>query len=253
MVLGKNEDVKTLIKALKTNNFAPVEFAEDGETAAKLVLDMIPLHATVRIPGSTTVRQIGLDERLKRRGTPIIDRSQPSNIPMEERRRLPFDVLLTSSNALTLDGKIVNIDGAGGRVGPMIFGPKKVILVIGMNKLVRDIDEAFDRIKNTIAPYHAKSEGKKPPCTISGRCSDCKSPDRICSVTTIIEKKPFHTEIAVILVGEDMGLGWNPSWPEERKKKITSVYHETFKAHLDVAYKGSSEKPANLHPKPQKP
>ncbi len=240
MVLGSDKDVETVVKALKANNFAPVEFVEDGETAAKLVLDMIPLQATVRIPGSTTVRQIGLDERLKRRGTPIIDRSQPIDIPMEERRRLPFDVLLTSSNALTLDGKIVNTDGTGGRVAPMIFGPKKVILVIGMNKLVRNVDEAFDRIKNTIAPYHAKDEGRKTPCTVSGRCTDCKSPERICNVTTIIEKRPFLTEIAIVLVGEDMGLGWNPSWPEERKEKIGSVYQETLKAHIEVAYKGSS-------------
>ena len=240
MVLRSDEDVKTVVKALKANLFAPVEFVEDGEAAAKLVLDMIPLQATVRIPGSTTVRQIGLDERLKRRGTPVIDRSQPSDVPMDERRRLPHDILLTSSNTVTLDGKLVNTDGVGGRVAPMIFGPKKVILVIGMNKLVRDVDEAFDRIKNTIAPYHAKFEGRKPPCTVTGHCTDCKSPDRICSVTTIIEKKPIFTDIAIVLVGEDMGLGWNPSWPEERKVKIASVYRETFNAHLEVTVKGSS-------------
>ncbi|MCJ7684025.1 MAG: lactate utilization protein [Desulfobacteraceae bacterium] len=240
MVLGSDKDVKTVVKALKANRFAPVEFVEDGETAAKLVLDMIPLQATVRIPGSTTVRQIGLDERLRKRGTPVIDRSQPSDIPMHERRRLPHDILLTSSNALTLDGKLVNIDGTGGRVAPMIFGPKRVILVIGMNKLVRDVDEALDRIKNTIAPYHAKFEGRKPPCTVTGRCSDCKSPERICNITTIIEKKPLSTNIAIVLVGEDMGLGWNTSWPEERKEKICSVYRETFDAHLEVTFKGSS-------------
>ena len=154
MVLGSDKDVKTVVKALKTNNFAPVEFVEDGETAAKVVLDMIPLQATVRIPGSTSVRQIGLDKRLRKRGTLVIDRSQPSDVPMEERRHLPYDILLTSSNALTLDGKLVNTDGMGGRVAPMIFGPKRVILVIGMNKLVRDVDEAFDRIKNTIAFEH---------------------------------------------------------------------------------------------------
>ncbi|MBA7645636.1 hypothetical protein ES703_53394 [subsurface metagenome] len=113
----------------------------------------------------------------------------------------------------------------------MIFGPKRVILVIGMNKVVHNVDEAVDRIKNVIAPYHAMSIGRKTPCAVDGHCTDCKSPDRICNVTTIIEKKPSSTDIAIILVGEDLGLGWDPVWPKERRERIASVYRETRKSY----------------------
>jgi len=231
MGAGINKDIATVVKSLKANRFTPVEFVENADTATKLVLDMIPLEATVRVAGSTTVRQIGLVAQLKRRGTAIIDRAQPSEIPVDERRRLRSDILLASSNAVTLDGKLVNIDGIGNRVANMIFGPKRVILVIGMNKVVHNVDEAVDRIKNVIAPYHAMSIGRKTPCAVDGHCTDCKSPDRICNVTTIIEKKPSSTDIAIILVGEDLGLGWDPVWPKERRERIASVYRETRKSY----------------------
>ena len=237
MVVAINKDVESVVKSLKANRFEPVEFVEETDTAAKLVLDMIPLEATVGVAGSTSVRQIGLVAQLKRRGTTVIDIVEPSELPHDElmRRSLRSDILLTSSNAVTLDGKLVNIDGRGNRVAGMIFGPKKVILVIGINKIVHDVDEAIDRIKNTIAPYHAMSLGRKPPCVVNGHCTDCKSPDRICNVTTIIEKKPSSTDMAIVLVGEDLGLGWKPSWPEERKERIKSVYQETRKGYSQAA------------------
>jgi len=231
MALVINKDIESVVKSLKANRFEPVEFVEKADTATTLVLDMIPLEATVRVAGSTSVRQIGLAAQLKRRGTTVIDAVQPSELPIDERRRLPSDILLASSNAVTLDGKLVNIDGVGNRMASMIFGPKRVILVIGMNKIVHDVDEAIDRIKNVIAPYHAMSLGRKTPCAVDGCCTDCKSPDRICNVTTIIEKKPSSTDIAIVLVGEDLGLGWDPDWPKERKERIASVYRETRKGY----------------------
>ena len=230
MGAGINDDVKMVVKSLKSNKFDPVEFVDEADTAAEIVVDMIPLEATVAVASSTSVRQIGLITRLRRRGTRVIDTMVvPSELPFDEflRQTLVVDILLTSSNAVTLDGKLVNIDGYGNRAAAMIFGPKKVILVIGVNKIVRDVDEAIHRIKDVIAPYHAMIRGDKTPCAIDLRCNDCKSPGRICNVTTIIEKKPLCSNIGVVLVGEDLGLGWNPDWPKERRERIVSVYRET--------------------------
>ena len=221
-----SQDIKTVVRSLKRNNFNPVEFVENTDNATQVVLDMIPIDATVGFGGSTSITQIGVFGPLRERGTTLLDLTAPSESPFDElmRQTLHADVLLTSSNAVTLDGKLVNIDGIGNRVAGMIFGPKKVVVVIGMNKIVHDVNEAIDRIKNVIAPYHARTLGLKTPCTAKLRCTDCKSPGRICNVTTIIDKKPILSDIAIVLVGEDIGLGWDPDWPEDRKERIASVY-----------------------------
>lgn len=238
MASGISKDAKIVLKSLKANRFAPVEFVETAAAATELILDMIPMESTVGVTGSTSVRQIGLIAQLKRRGTTVIDQFEPSELPRDEylRQIVRSDILLTSSNAVTLDGKLVNIDGAGNRVAGMIFGPKRVIVVIGANKFVRNVDEAIDRIKNVIAPYHAMTGKRKTPCAIDLRCTDCKSPGRHCNVTTIIEKKPFLTDIAIVIVGEDLGLGWELGWSEERKERIASVYQEILEPLLTLVY-----------------
>ena len=226
MAAAMSQDMETVARSLKENHFNPVEFVEKADNATQVVLDMIPLEATVGFAGSMSVTQINVYSPLKKRGTTCVGLVGPSRSPREDWRRptLHADVLLASSNAVTLDGKLVNIDGTGNRVAGMIFGPKKVILVIGMNKIVHDVNEAIDRIKNVIAPYHAMTLGRKTPCATELRCTDCRSPERICNITTIIEKKPSSTDIAIVLVGEDLGLGWNLDWPEDRKERIASVY-----------------------------
>lgn len=231
MTTGSNSDIETVLKSLKENSFDPVEFVKGADNATGLVLDMIPLNATVGVVGSATIRQLGLISQLRARGTKVIDTGNPGRRSIDEhaRQTLRSDILLASSNAVTLDGKLVNTDGIGSRVSAMIFGPKRVILVIGTNKIVLDVDEAVARIKNVIAPYHAMAKGKRTPCAIDGRCTDCKSPERICRVTTIIEKKPQYTEIAIVLVAEDLGLGWDPNWPSERREKIASAYRDARK------------------------
>ena len=228
MVLKLSKDIETVLRSLKENRFNPVEFTERAGTATKFVLDMIPLNATVGVPGSTTIRQLGLVTQLRARGTRVIDTGKPSRLSIDElaRRTLRSDILLASSNAVTLDGKLVNTDAIGNRVAGMVFGPKRVILVVGVNKIVRNVDKAIDRIKKIIAPYHSKTRGGRTPCATDGRCTDCNSLERICRVTTIIEKKPRFTDIAIVLVGEDLGLGWDPSWPKERREKIALAYHE---------------------------
>jgi len=222
MTSGSNDEIKTVMESLKANRFDHVEFVKDADTAAKTVLDLIPLEAKVGTGGSMTIRQLGLRDELTKRGNLQIFR--PGQVSPEEMRRLQSDIFLTSSNAVTLDGKLVNIDATGNRVTQMIYGPQKVILVIGQNKITPNVDEAINRIKYVIAPYHGMTMEIQAPCAVDGKCSDCKSPGRICNITTIIEKKPRMTEFAIILVGEDLGLGWDPDWPEERKEKIASAY-----------------------------
>jgi len=208
-------DVQNLIKSLKTNRFDPVEYVETIDEEAKMTRSMIPDDAKVGMGGSTSLRQLGVIEDLLKQGR--MTRSEP-------------DIYLTSSNVITMDGKLVNTDMTGNRVSSMIFGPKQVIVVAGMNKVVKDLHAAWDRLKNVITPYLTKSSGLKVPCAVEGRCSDCSSPYRVCSVTTVIEAKPRLTRISIILVGEDMGLGWDPAWPEDRIENIASVFREHWAA-----------------------
>jgi hypothetical protein len=207
------QEVQRLIQSLKSNRFDPVEYVEKAADAAKMVLNMIPPEAKVGLGGSTSLMQLGIIDELIIRGQ--LTRSRP-------------DLYLTGSNAVTLDGKLVNTDMTGNRVTSMVFGPKQVIVVAGMNKVVKDVPAALDRIKSVIAPNIAKNAGLKTPCAVEGKCTDCKSPMRICTVTTIIEAKPRMTQISIILVGEDMGLGWNPDWKQERRNNILSVFKEKW-------------------------
>jgi len=208
------QDVQATVKALKANRFDPVEYVEKAEDVAKIVLPMISPEARVGIGGSVSLMQLGITDELVKRGN--MTRTQP-------------EVYLTSSNAVTMDGKLVNTDMTGNRVSAMIFGPKRVIVVAGKNKIVKDLNAAFDRIKGVTAPAMARIAGLKTPCAVEGgKCTDCKSPMRVCTVTTIIEAKPRVTQIAVILVGEDIGLGWEPDWSEDRKNRIASAFRENM-------------------------
>jgi hypothetical protein len=238
MTASMNKEIGKVIKSLKANNFKPVEYVEKAEDAIDMVLDMIPEDASLEMAGSISVNQLGLINRLIERGNKGPDFSKLGKVSMADMVRTRKDVLLASTNAVTLDGKLVNTDMMGNRVSAMILGPKKVILLIGRNKIVRDLDEALHRIKNVIAPYHAKTMGMKTPCAKTGKCADCSSPQRICNVTTIISKKPPGVEFAIILVGEDLGLGWDPNWPEKRIEKIASAYRSEM-AKMNAMFKRS--------------
>jgi hypothetical protein len=233
--MAMTDDIKTVIKALKANNFK-VEYLEKSADAVDMILGMIPIDATIEMAGSVSVGQLGLIDRLRARGNKGLDFPNPSDREaFEAMMKLRRDILLVSSNAVTLDGKLINTDGMGNRVSGMFFGVKKVILLIGQNKIVRNVDEGLERVQKIISPYHATCLGLNTPCSKTGKCEDCNSPQRICNITTIITKKPPSVEFNIILVGEDLGLGWDPDWPEERKEKIAAAYRveiEKFKATL---------------------
>jgi hypothetical protein len=116
------------------------------------------------------------------------------------------DLFLSSVNAVTLNGELVNVDGIGNRVNSTNFGPGKVILIAGCNKIVEDVQEAIKRIKNVAAPLNARRLNIDVPCAKVGRCVDCNTPSRICRVVTIHERKPSLTDILIILVGEELGF-----------------------------------------------
>lgn len=213
MSLYDPAEITSVIRNLQSNRFEPVEYVETATEARALLLSWIPVEAKVGMGGSTSLMQLGVWETLRKRGQ--LTRSRP-------------DIYLTGCNAITRDGKLVNTDMTGNRVSSMIFGPKQVIVVAGMNKVVEDVPSALVRIKTVIAPTIAQNAGLKTPCTVEGRCTDCKSPFRVCAVTTIIEAKPRLTRISILLVGEDLGLGWDPLWAEERKGQIFNVFKEKW-------------------------
>lgn len=197
------------LKALKKNNFG-AQFVPKASDAPGEIFRMIPGQATVGIGGSVTLNQIGFFEEALKRPIRLLNPTA-SGLSAEEvekiRREVFFaDVFLSSSNAVTEDGKLYNIDATGNRAGAMMFGPKNVILVCGVNKIVRDIAEAQRRVQDWVAPMNAKRFGLKTPCAETGKCADCSSPQRICNLYTILAKKPFRTDITVLLVGEPLGF-----------------------------------------------
>jgi hypothetical protein len=230
--MAMTNEIQIAIQALTHNNYDPVMYVEKAEDAVPAILSLIPPDASIEMAGSVSVAQIGIPDLLRERGNKF---PKPGELPFDEMQKTRRDVLLVSSNAVTLDGILVNIDGMGNRVTGMVYGVKQVVLLIGANKIVRDVNEALDRIQNLIAPYHAKYIGLQTPCAFTETCCDCDSPQRICNVTTILSKRPRAVQFAIILVGEDLGLGWDPGWPEARIEKIKAAYRmemDKFRASL---------------------
>jgi hypothetical protein len=182
-------------------------------TAAKVreeVLAMIPDGASVYRCGSMSLVELKIWEALTQRPkVEVIDPFQPELKPDESValriKGMSADFVITSSNAITLDGRLVNLDGMGNRVAAMCFGPKKVILVVGMNKVVPDLDAALKRVQHHAAPINAIRLNRQTPCVETGLCQDCSSPQRICNMWTIIEGHSIQNRIHVKLVGEDLG------------------------------------------------
>ncbi|MCW4039007.1 MAG: lactate utilization protein [Candidatus Bathyarchaeota archaeon] len=200
--------VERTVNALKENGFEAV-YASTRTDALQEVLNRVPTDALVGVGGSITVRELGLIDALNQRGHQVAEHWSSDLSPDERmairRQQLTSDVFLTSSNAITESGHLVNVDGAGNRVAAMIFGPKKVIVVAGVNKIVKNLEAALDRVNNVAAPMNAKRLNRKTPCAVTGQCTDCRSPERICNVTTIINRKPGRTDVTVLLVGEELG------------------------------------------------
>lgn len=182
-------------------------FVKTSDEAVKLVESLIPEGSVCRVGGSRTLHETGIISLLENGNYDYRDSHTVPAEEVETARREAFfaDYFLASANAITEDGEIYNVDGAGTRVAPIIYGPKNVILVAGTNKLVSDIAAAEDRLRNLAAPSNAKRLGCKTPCAETGVCMNCKSPGRICCSYTLLGYQRLPGRIKVIIVGEHLG------------------------------------------------
>jgi L-lactate utilization protein LutB len=201
-----------LKEALEANNFE-VHIAENAEAAKKILKQIIPRTGAKSVSwgGSMTQVQTGLYQELKDYpGLEILDTYQ-KGLPREEmielrRRALLVDLFVTGTNAVTETGKLVNLDMLGNRVAAITFGPKNVLIFVGRNKVVPDIEDAMLRVKNFAAPANVMRLDMKTPCAKTSICEDCRSPERICNSWTITEKSFPKGRIIVVLINEDLGL-----------------------------------------------
>jgi len=203
-----DENVKRAVAVLNKHGFKAV-YAADEESAKKMIMERIPKDAKVGIPGSKTVRQLGLDQALRERGNVTYDHwlkgLSDQDILKTRKAQLNCDVLLTSSNAITETGEIYNMDGVGNRVAPMIFGPPLVLIVAGKNKIVPNLDAARDRLQKIAAPKRAAELNLKLSCATTGECDDCNSPGRICRAEVVLHRPPSLTEIEIYIIDRELG------------------------------------------------
>jgi len=198
-----------VVNALEKNGFKAV-FFKDKEEAAQYVLGFIDDKTKVGIGGSITLNELELPQRAGEKGALVLNHNLSHLTPEEKleirRQQLLCDVFLCSANGITLDGYLVNIDGTGNRVGAMTFGPKKVIIIAGINKISKDVDTALKRIETVTAPQNNKRLNLPNPCTATGVCMDCKGTTRICNIYSVIKRKPTVTDVEVVIVGEPLGF-----------------------------------------------
>ena len=199
-----------LIRNFKKRGFEGI-YCDSSAEAVETICRMIPAGALVGMGGSETILESGLVDALRQMDIRLLDRYQKgvSKEAVDEMRRqgLSADVFICSSNAVTADGKLVNMDGTGNRVAALIYGPKKVIVVAGMNKVAIDVQAAIARARNTAAPANSLRVGADTPCSHTGFCQDphCHPPHRICCQLVISEASMTPGRITVVMVGEALG------------------------------------------------
>ena len=198
---------QTIIKNLKIRHIEGY-YCESAREAVQKVSDLIEDGSSVTWGGTMTVRDLGIPDFLKKRGTlNVLDRDLVKT-PQEKQdmylKAFSADVYLSSANAISEDGVIVNIDGNGNRVAAITWGPKKVIFVIGLNKVAQTVQDALARARNTASPTNAARFDIKTPCQIDGVCHNCNSPESICNYVHFLRNSP-HGRHTVVLVGENLG------------------------------------------------
>ncbi len=202
-----NDIIIKTIEAFNANNI-PARYYESSEEAVSALLKEIPLGKSIGIGGSMTIKALKIDSLLKERGNKVFFHwleDTPEKMDTARKNAASADIYFTSANAATEKGQLVNTDGVGNRVSAMIYGPQKVYIVFGVNKIAKDLDGAYQRVKDN-AYKNARRLKLNTPCAINEKCNDCSSPQRMCNVTTIINKRPSKTEMEVIIIGEDLGF-----------------------------------------------
>ena len=194
-----------VIKGLNSRNMTGY-YAADREEALKTALSLIPEGSSVTMGGGMSIHEIGLSQALKEGNWHFIDRDQIADKRAAMLAAYDADVFLSSVNAMTEDGILVNIDGNANRVSAIAQGPKKVLFIVGMNKVCDDIDGAMKRARNVAAPRNAQRFGLSTPCAKTGACMNCKSPDTICCQFLITRFSRHPGRIHVILVNDFLGF-----------------------------------------------
>lgn len=184
-----------------------VSIFDTADEAKEYLLKVIDKKSTVGIGGSMTIKELAIDEELQNRGNKVL---WHWTAPAKEKKAVResagnADIYLCSSNAVTKDGQLVNIDGTCNRIAGMLHGTGKVYMVIGVNKIAKDFEEAISRIKNVACPANAKRLGLNTPCAKTGHCTDCTSSDRMCNATLILDRKPGSHPFEILLVNQEMG------------------------------------------------
>jgi len=198
-----------VVKALKERRFE-AWYCEEKEDAAVLALSLIPKNDIVSWGGSLTVAGLGIPERLVSDGVAVLDRDKAAG-PEEKheimRKAFSCDTYLTGANAVSEDGQLVNIDRIGNRIAALLYGPKQVVVISGMNKVVKTLDDAITRARTVAAPLNTQRFPQlRIPCSGTGACADCRFPDSVCSHIVITRLCYPEGRIKVILVGEDLGF-----------------------------------------------
>ncbi len=197
-----------VVKALESRNMEAY-YVHTKEEALKKALELIPEGSSVGWGGSASVEEIGLKNAVRTGNYTVLDREKAAT--PEENTRITHEVLscdyfLTSSNAVSEDGILVNIDGSANRLAAICYGPKYVVMVVGINKIVKSEADALSRARNEAAPVNAQRFGIDTPCSKTGCCYDCKSPDTICCQFLTTRYSKVKNRIKVILVGEELGF-----------------------------------------------
>jgi L-lactate utilization protein LutB len=197
------------VKNLRDHAF-DAHFFKTRAAAKDAILGMVDTHETFGFGGSDTTRAIGLVEALSARGKTIYDHWVKGHDLEQDidirKQQMTADCFFTSANAIAATGEVINVDGVGNRTNAMCFGPKKVVVVAGMNKVRPTLETALARVREVAGPMRAKSLDMPTPCAKTGVCIDCNVPQRICRITVIMHRRPALTDVSVVLVGEELGF-----------------------------------------------
>ncbi|MBU3916646.1 lactate utilization protein [bacterium] len=197
------------VQRLERHGFQ-ARLTDNKDEAVAVIMEMVSGYESFGFAGSDTTRKLGLPNKLREMGKTLYDHweeglSNEENYEIRKKQS-QADCFICSANAISVTGEIINVDGIGNRTNAMSFGPKKVVIVAGMNKVTKDLDSALKRIHEVAAPMRANSLGIETPCAKTGICGDCNDPMRLCRITTILHRKPMMTDISVILVNESLGF-----------------------------------------------
>lgn len=205
-IIKRNELLaQKVIKGLESRNMSGY-YASNKEEALKKALELIPEGSSISMGGAMSAHEIGLVEALKEGDYHFIDRDAATDKRAAMLAAYDADYFLSSANAITEDGVMINIDGNSNRVSAIAQGPKHVIFIVGMNKVCPDVDSAFKRARNVAAPINAQRFGLSTPCAKTGACMDCKSPDTICCQFLMTRYSRHEGRIHVILVNDNLGF-----------------------------------------------